>query len=445
MKTNLLRSSFLLMFAVSSIAGFSQSAELRLHKSPQGASVKGISPNGKWATGFAPDGETNGISPFLWDLETGSVSSIYAGTISATGNDVSDDGIVAGSVEDSPAVYDNGQWTLLPLPEKFAMGVATGISADGKVIIGYVHRVDEIKGTLMQTCKWVDRELAEMNVPLKDSRGTDATANKLEYISSDGGTILGRLNFIYPLSSTPVLWKEDSDPFFACEDIYYREDGSRNLTYIYNNLNLSGNGKFVTGYVAYDSGNPQGAVATFIYDTELKETTVYMNNNEASGFAVASNGVAYEAAGNTPMRKAYIRVDGTQTLLSSYLLEEYGFDIKTTGYKDLGTVIGVSDDCETLIGFEMPSYNWCLKLSKAPGATSVKAVQTGSVSVTVKDKIMTICGEARQVKLTDLAGKTAFEQQVTGNTVVMNNVENGVYILIIETGGEDVIRKIVVR
>lgn len=447
MKLKLSKTLLLSAFSFLSLNSFSQSAQLLAHKSITNSSVTGISPNGKWASGSNGSNPDYHESAFLWNLETDEVSFI---SVTEAGDnlfvgalDVANDGTVVGSLDGAPAIYKNGQWTKLSIPEEFDAGTAIGVSADGTVIIGYLYLKSGAMGGEILACKWINEELQKLNLPETDSKGNKPTANQPMQISSDGQVIFGCLNRVDPSACTPLIWAPE--PEIICEDIYYNDSGDRNYTELYRNMYMSSNAKLITGFADYDIGSTN-VWATFLYDVEKKETTVYQDGEQAFGLAIDNNGTIYEGTENSgPVRTAYIRIDGKQQLLNEYLLENYNFDITTTEYQDLGTVCAISDDNKTLIGFEGPSGNWCLKLSEAPVTSSVESQNSNKVTVSVYNKILTINGDAQQVIVNDLTGNTILNQQVSGNNVSLNGISSGVYVVTLKTEGQNIVQKIMVK
>lgn len=453
MMKSLSRALFFSALSVASVSAMAQTAELLVHQNETKSTVCGMSPNGKWAVGYAP-GEKEGdtVCPFLWNLETDEVTYLTEDVLALAGAyDVDDNGIIVGSLENQPAIYKDGNWETLPIPENFDYGIATGVSADGAIIIGWAGQTEsKEEGGTLQICKWVNKQLADIQTPEKDWRGEKATANQLFNISADGNTILGYLNYTLPKQCTPVIW--NPDPVIVAEDLIYNDEGKRNYTEIYDNIHLSPNGKYVVGFVSYDKGD-YNSEETFLYNIETKATERYdygimPPNPTIIGRVIDNYGTIYEATYSVdggPIRTAYIRINGEQTLLNDFLLDRYGLDImEVSEYNDLGTTIEVSSDGKTLIGFEGPGGNWCLKLSEP--ATIKKTVNNSqTISVVVNGNTMIINGDAQQVTLTDLTGKAILSQPVSGNSINLGGLEKGVYVAIIQTNGQNHVQKIMIK
>ncbi|MDE5791643.1 MAG: hypothetical protein K2H96_10510 [Muribaculaceae bacterium] len=132
--------------------------------------IDGISDNGRYGVVTDPD---NGLA-YIWDsTNPETLKDITARTESAgnftyngdiwttTAMDVSDDGIVVGSVllgaTYNPAYYKDGKWNLLPLdPNAKNTNEAVCITPDGKIIAGYhfVNDPTSDTGGRYYPCQW---------------------------------------------------------------------------------------------------------------------------------------------------------------------------------------------------------------------------------------------------------------------------------------------------
>lgn len=446
---------FVCCFLLMSLPGFSQkSAELVMFESSNGAlglGLYGMSPNGKWAVLYAgSQGAYN--NPTLWNLENYGTTVLLGQddneNTQAQANAVDNSGMAVGAYDDIPAYFKDGSWIQLPLPDGYDGGEVKAVSADGSIMIGSATIKENFVN--VKACKWVNGQLVDVVVPEKDSRNEKVDTCPLFGISADGNTMWGFLNFTYIESCTPAIW--NPEPQIICEDIYYNESGERNYTSIYNNVAMSWNGKYMVGYVDYDKG-PNNTDAGFLYTVETKKTTVYEENSETgevttSGMAVDNNGVIYEGKViSGPIREAYIRVEGKQYKMADYLKNEYNFDLSTVeAIQDLGTVMGVSEDGKTVVGWEGPGTNWCLKLSDAPGvATAIQTTAADQISVLVDGKSLVVKGKAESVRIVDLAGNVVISQSFDGSAVNLAGLPLGVYVAKVVANGQNVVKKIVVR
>ncbi|MBR5844244.1 MAG: T9SS type A sorting domain-containing protein [Bacteroidaceae bacterium] len=143
--------------------------------SPELFQVMAMSPNGKWACGNYGDG-TSIMQGVLWNLENGEVT--YLSTIDeSSAYGVTDEGVVCGGYTDYTlhdaglgvyvaGVYKNGQWNRLDNAGFENQGVimygseATAISADGRVVVGYVQAGPSDSN--LAPARWVDGKLERL-------------------------------------------------------------------------------------------------------------------------------------------------------------------------------------------------------------------------------------------------------------------------------------------
>lgn len=131
--------------------------------------VEGIADNGQFAVVSDPDFG----AAYIWDAEVPHIMkdiSVMTGAeglpaddevMATTAMDVSDDGIVVGSIQfvtySHPAYYKDGKWHLLPLdPNALNTNEAVCITPDGSVIAGYHFLKDPTadKGGHFYPCQW---------------------------------------------------------------------------------------------------------------------------------------------------------------------------------------------------------------------------------------------------------------------------------------------------
>ena len=140
--------------------------------SPTLFQVMSMSPNGKWACGVYGDG-TSIVQGVLWNLESGETT-FLSDTDESSAYGVTDEGVVCGGYTDytlHPAglgvyvagTYKDGVWTRLDNSPMEDQGViaygseASGISADGRVVVGYVQNGPT--DSYIAPARWVDGKL----------------------------------------------------------------------------------------------------------------------------------------------------------------------------------------------------------------------------------------------------------------------------------------------
>lgn len=451
MNKHLFSCALLCSLLMTSLSGFAQKSAKVITCTGQGLALYGISPNGKYAALTAGSQGEYG-NPTLWNLETDELT-VQLGPDDAEdsqifAHDVDNNGMLVGSYGNIPAYFQDGKWNELPLPEKFEMGKVTAVSADGSVMVGWASNGSDTLGT---TCKWVNKQLVDMKLPATDSRGETVDTPQLFDVSTDGSVVWGYINYTYLTSCTPMVWAPE--PQTVCEDLYYNEDGKRNHTAIYASVYMSPNGKYMTGYVDYDMGayNVDG---TFFYDVKTQKTKTYLytEDNEdipTRGYAVDNDAVIYEATETgSAVRQAYIRIKEVQYDMTEYVKEEYNCDLnEETGLSNFGTVQAVSDDGKTVIGFEGPYGNWCLKYSEAPGAdpTAIESNEANQVAVFVNGRNLIVEGNAESVMISDLTGKTVLNQTISGSSVSLAELPQGIYVATVISDGQHIVKKIAVK
>ena len=163
----------LLIGTTAALAVFAASAETKVYQSDEMGDVAGISSNGMYAV---VSDEGTGVA-YLWSLETGVFTNISDKTtdpdapleqqvLGTAAYGVADDGTVVGCITyadgvSHPAIYKDGEWTLLPMSEHAMNTNSTiGISADGKYIGGYQFYADQSSdiGGRYRPCLWTLQE-----------------------------------------------------------------------------------------------------------------------------------------------------------------------------------------------------------------------------------------------------------------------------------------------
>lgn len=458
MKKHLFNVALLCSFLMVCATGVAQKSAKIITNVGNNLFLNGMSPNGKWAVLYAGSQLTY-FNPTLWNLETDETTLLYGPEDTESSQilaiDVDDNGMAVGSYDNMPAYYKDGQWIQLPVPEGYTDGSVKSVCADGSIMVGYVNEtIDDGTGGvdyIGKACKWVNGQLVDdVYIPETDSRKVKVVTPQFVEVSTDGSTIMGVLNFTYLTSCTPVIWAPE-EPQTICDDLYYNEDGKRNYTALHGIIGMSPNGKYVTGYIDYDLGetNTDG---NFLYDVQSKKSKVYTgDNNEiiTQGCAIDNDGVIYEATTvATAVRNAYIRVNEIQHDMTEYMKEEYNFDLTAeTSMQNFGTVMAVSDDGKTVIGFEGPGGNWCLKYSVAPGAneSAIDSNETTDVTVLMNGKNLIVEGNAENVTISDLTGKTVLNQPLSGSTINLGALPQGIYVATVTSEGQNIVKKIAVK
>lgn len=269
---------------------------------------KAVSPSGQYIVGCDPryNVDNSYSVSYLYDMNTGEMSWLteFDENDFSKGGDfsaVTDNGVICGSTKDpdllitytdmfgtvtrpanSAAVWKDGEKTLLYYGDfdtsKFLNlgdgSQATGISADGKTVIGFVAYENFAS---VKSCKWTQTETGEWThewLPLPEN----ITNAKASYISTDGRTIIGMANDT-SFASYVVIWKDGECQLVGSSEI----DGNPMSALIL--LNASANGKYVL--VSNRSSN------IYMYDTESGTSRMIPNFDSNAGVesaAVDNNG-----------------------------------------------------------------------------------------------------------------------------------------------------------
>ena len=350
-----------------------------------GATLQGISHNGKWAVGYNQNNDDNTgytISASLWNLETGERTILTpAEEGMSQANCVNDAGtIIGGAYLHQPAYYQNGQWHTLQLPEGFTMGIVKSMTeVNGQLIfVGYVQ--DNDGAQYLEAAKWVNGvyERANPKSLREDHLGEEALVNTCYSISEDSKIIMGSLEFNARPNATVFVTTPD-DAFI----IDTKTEENKNLSFIWS-PKMSANGKYITGcyrHVVFTAGSEfadPDIYQPFIYDVESKKFQMFEKEEvDWGGWAVDNNGVVYAntPAGSSPIRQGYIITNGEaveleQMLLANGITQEAIDAVLPPAEAEfenkLGTIIAVSRDGKTIIGCagQTTYYNWVAKIAK---------------------------------------------------------------------------------
>ena len=181
-------------------------------------SFRAFSPDGTWAV--SDDGSA---TPFVvMNLATGQEFSYEAEFTGGNGNFISNTGVVVGSelMTEMPAYWENGKWTLLPIPQGSPMAYANGITPDGSRIVGTTSPkgyTGNYEGMMLVPCVW-DRQPdgsygqpTIINHPVTDFSGRAPQYVTAVVVSADGKTIAGQMWDFLGVAAQPVLYTQGAD------------------------------------------------------------------------------------------------------------------------------------------------------------------------------------------------------------------------------------------
>ena len=342
--------SILFAAVLVAIAAFAEKGAVILY-SPLQYQVTNISPNGKWACGILGDGIMTSLQAMLWNLETGETTVLTTDESSAW--DVTDEGWVVGTFTDhtlSPAgigmpvagIYKDGEWTRLDNSTiegvELAYAEAYAISADGRVVVGYVQNGPSDSN--LAPAKWVDGKLERLYPFQKAGVVYDITA--------DGKYATGwtyQPDVDGDLNRTVALWTDETVENLS-ESPSFAEAGRK----------FSPNGKWL---VCEAFGHK------FLYNMETKEKTQlpWINPNcwKQIMSYVSDEGIVLGGEESqdptTGASDSYGYVwDGEKAMRHDEWLKQFNVEIDDNEHS-IFRVVGMSDDGKTIIFNDYPCEN----------------------------------------------------------------------------------------
>lgn len=404
-----------------------------------GASVNGVSPNGKYAVGHGVDYSSNA---FIWNRETGEFTQITGShDEKAEVYAVSNDGTVVGAFKsekigslgtaaDLPGYWKNGVWTELPLVKDITLksgdinGWASGISADGHIITGQVKDFfySEERGKnieLYRPAVWIDGVLQPAFKDLPE-------ADKLQqgmvvFASSEDATILGGRADHPRGTRSPAIWidgeliriygEHDIDP--DVDDYFF--DGNLNT--------ISPDGKLAGG--TYSATGSEYEAIGFIYDVEKREKKE-LGDPWYSVTVIQNDGTYYGTDGY--IGKALIKKGDFEGTFLDYLKENYNFD---EDERILPVeILSVSQDGKTLVGWYPEVSDLGVAMMPSVVVISDGSEAIGSVSGSLNhiwfNRQEIVAQGAEKIEIYDISGRKLCSRE--GTSVSVSQVKKGMVI-----------------
>lgn len=136
---------------------------------------------------------------YSYDMETKTLLTIPAATSTSDlgGVDITNSGVIIGNDDDKvPAIYKDGVWHKLPIPEGKFEGIAYSCTADGEVLIGQIYGTGTNKPYKVYPLIWYRQEddtyqYENLPDPETDFIGGETQFNSPRFISADGKLIFG--------------------------------------------------------------------------------------------------------------------------------------------------------------------------------------------------------------------------------------------------------------
>ena len=449
MKKNLLKSAFAMAIALMTIPCFGQNSKatiLPIVETSDEATFQGISHNGKWAVGYAFDnsGETAfNIAASKWNLETGERTILTeAEEGMSEANCINDEGtIIGGAYLFQPALYKDGAWHTLEIPEGYTAGTVLDMTiVNGDTIC--VGNVQSSDGNNYAAAKWVNGtyERANPNSLRHDHLGEAANVNTCYAISEDGTVIMGSLEYNAWPNTTPFVINGEEKFIIETET-----EQNKNLSYIWE-PKMSANGKFITGkyrHIIFNEGNEYASVDIYqpcLYNVETKQFQIFEKEGvEWAGWDVDNNGVIYanSPVNEHPVRQGYIITNGNaveleQMLIENGVTEEQINAASAPAFEEydnkLGTIIAVSRDGKTIIGCagKATAYNWVVKLSDK--TVNNDQISYNNLSALYNNGNIILSGAVDAIEIYDISGALIMNQTIESASITAN-LKNGIYII----------------
>lgn len=464
-------SVFLSLLCMSAMA----EAVIGSHKSELGIPYvpTSISNNGKWAT-IQVGQQGDGVN-LLWDLVNGSCKEVTSKDMKDypsltldrnSVKDVSDDGVLVGAINEYPAVYRDGKWTVFD--EFVNMGNINAISSDASVMVGYVSTSTDLsanpiiwkwneadKKYVADTLEW-SKNMKELSV-----RGAMATD-----VSGDGKIVVGVLQDNAGILPS-VMWVYNEETknydidFFSAEyvdfDALKVDDDHPFYSLFAGRARISANGKYITGEETLNKKNEYDWLAAR-YDVEKKELTVFGNYKEpvpCMATGIADDGTIVGWHQNEPgmmgrVGRIVLPGDSVPTSSVDYYKKNNVKNLPDLDKSSHATFI-ISPDSRKFLGMymddKMDINAYCVDLDGEikSGIKEDVIVNDNSVCTMVGNELF-INGEGvTNLYVVSVSGQIVYSIANPSNVVNLEHLNAGVYVVVALQNGKMVSSKISVR
>lgn len=190
-----------------------------------GEALSGVSADGTWVAGQIEDGSViirNLATDEVWTYFAAGLNNYYIGY----GSPVSNIGVVAGATTTSNAAYwENGKWTLLPVPNRDFISNAVSVTPDGSIICGGVGMAGmgtDTESTMLFPALWYRQADGTYSDPLiLPHPDRDLTGRAPQYISAiaisdDGKTVAGEITDYFGAVTEPLVYICDNEANWTC-------------------------------------------------------------------------------------------------------------------------------------------------------------------------------------------------------------------------------------
>ena len=363
------------------------------------------SDNGHWATYKEPSGEGEAMPDpvgHIVDLQTGKTIDLVDPSLSETDGvecyDITNDGkLVVGCLNNKPAYYQDGKWTVLktgdPVVDRLYTGAVKSVSTDGSWMCGWMYAdFNTLVGYI-----WHDGQRVELtNLPgypdmlakgVISAQDVPADPDKkpniiFTEISADGTKVLAGIDHNhYGWGASWIIYDIPSQTYKWLLDETIR-DGS-----FVNQATMSNNGLWCTGaaYIYDQTGDVN--LISWRYDVKNDKFEKFSAKQDVDILAttIADDGTIFATSpANSAQRMVSIRSEGLWIDLATLLYQNYGINIlNETGYDTTGYVTTASSDLHTIIAqaeHRSSAFALTLPVTFAEAAKGVNMLSEWAVS-----------------------------------------------------------------
>ena len=375
-------------FALGSYAQSDNQPQIFAPVAGQSTVINRMSNDGCWAVSSkasTTDGDINTIGAVLYNLVNTSEQIDISSTSGLCGaNDVSDGAkVVVGSTEMVPAYWtrSTATWQKLPVPTGYKYGQLLAVTPDGHYAVGVANPDNEMEATPVMYDLTTNQLLTLSNLPQYDKTGASQKQNWFMDISADGRYVLGVISYSYMGETATYVYDRQTQTYDYLGMTISKKSLSSSSTwspkvsglFFVDNGQMSPTGKFVTGD-AYMVKEVEGSDfgdeyrATYLYNVETKEFTVYDANGESdfSGFSVDDEGVVYASSpAENPYSFGYVRHGKYYYSIEEIFRSAWNMDINARmGSDNSGKPIAISTDGKTLALMTSPYDTYIVRVPK---------------------------------------------------------------------------------
>lgn len=309
--------------------------------------------------------------------------------LACTADDVANNGMVAGSYKGVPSVWTkDGGWKNLPIQTGWTSGGAMAITPDGHWAVGYMHSyLSGAENYGEYPMLWDLTTMQAVETPGRPTVGSaNETARMVRYtgISADGRYIIGTVDFSYTWNTLEFIYDRQTEKY---SQIGFNADGTPWTPLLLGaNGIFSPNGKWLAGCAVLQNGTSDETSVPYRYNMETKEIEFFEDSDvrDINGVIVDDNGTLYASTpSNTPIRSTYIHSGKFWYGLDELLLSAYGMDFYAkSGFDNTGTCMSVSGDGKVFAAFPDPYLSYTLQMNETFDEAAAKVNLLGKYSVT---------------------------------------------------------------